>query len=207
MTTSSFDFEMEALRERWNKERPRSGPNPGRWIFNRELRVIVHKPNACKRCNAWLGHFLESIQKGDSSLEEARDALDTVPSVQRDVDNARQERDEAVQNLARVRRELETARDALKQARQDRAANKDLHTECEINGLINRLCDDLKVAYHNSPAAKVLPREQDMVAQVEEENRGSKTRTTAGTTRAGQPPPPSGFPGLSLVYYPCHSPY
>ena len=192
MTASSF--EVAHLQREWNKIRSPNDPDPGQWSFNRDLRVILHKLDACGLCNAWLGHFLNSVTDGDTSLERARHALDTATSVQRDVDNARRERDEAVRSLARVRHELETARDALKQARQDRAAHKDLCTECDVKSLIIRLCDDLRATYHNSPTSKALPQEQDVAAQVEEDSRGSMTRTIARTTGAGQPPPSSQGP-------------
>ena len=129
MTASLAHPAIEALRRRWNKTRSPDDPDPGPWVLNKELRIITHKTIACKLCNVWLGHFLESVADGDSSLKQARNALDTATHLRWDVEDARRERDEAAESLARVRHELETARDALKQARQNQTAKNDLRSE------------------------------------------------------------------------------
>lgn len=137
----------------------RRSPQPQtRWKYNDHLGIILHDPEgkSCQLCNNWLNHFISSVRKQDESLIAAQDAMTSSGAVQEDVAVAEREREEALGELADVRRKLDAARDNLRRARDMREeAKKGLRGESldDLDGLVTRLCGDLKAAYRNAPFA------------------------------------------------------
>lgn len=135
-----------------------SSKSQKQWKYNDCLGIILHDPEgkSCWLCNNWLNHFVSLVRKQDKSLIAAWDALTSVGAIQEDMAIAEREKEEVLQELADVRCKLDAAWDNLRRARYMREeAKKELQGESldDLDGLVTRLCSDLKAVYHNAPFA------------------------------------------------------
>jgi hypothetical protein len=104
---------------------PRSPNPPPKWIYERELAIIVHSDKECHDCDEWLTHYAISLEQeqDNASLVKARKRKARRSRVDYlTYDNMRRERDVAYGKLAATCLELEEMKRLLQEARDFRAA-------------------------------------------------------------------------------------
>jgi len=48
---------------------------PGRWLYNRQARIVTHAAHSCDPCAAWAMHCASALAINDTSLDEATEQL------------------------------------------------------------------------------------------------------------------------------------
>ncbi|KAH9986470.1 hypothetical protein BJV77DRAFT_1029012 [Russula vinacea] len=103
-----------------------------KWVFNKELGLILHEVDKCDKCEDFGLHFCAAKLRLHSSFNEARESYKeaVLGGIQSRVDRLQTQRDEVMEKIAALRRDVADAQEVLRKGR-DRGCQGTVHDDTE----------------------------------------------------------------------------